>query len=214
MLMTVLGALRTAAVDRLDPRAVHVCIPDPGDGAERRAFGCPVHFGQPDMRLVFASRDLGRAPRVANRLVAREIEKLSAVLLAEVRSAASLQARMAESTRLLLATGVRPQRARVARRLGMSDRTLQRGLEREGTTFKRARDAIVREVVQALLLNPSIKIEEVARSIGFAEVGAFSKAFKRWTGCTPSAYREQIGPQTQDGGRASSAAGGPQEGEC
>lgn len=192
MLMTVLRALRLAADGPLDPRAVHFCFPDPGDDAEREAFRCPVYFRRPDMRLVFDSRALERAPRIASPLVAREVERLSASLLAELQPVTPLQRRVHQVARALLARNVRPERARVARRLGMSDRTLQRALEREGTTFKHVRNAALRESVEPLLASPAVTIEAAALRAGFTQTGAFSKAFKRWTGVTPSAYRRRL----------------------
>jgi AraC-like DNA-binding protein len=74
----------------------------------------------------------------------------------------------------------------------MSDRTLQRALEEEQTTFKQVRDAVLWEVVEALLSDPSLKIEAIALSTGFGDLAAFSKAFKRWAGCTPTEHRQRI----------------------
>jgi AraC-like DNA-binding protein len=44
-----------------------------------------------------------------------------------------------------------------------------------------------------LLSNPSLKIESIAVSVGFPDVAAFSKAFRRWKGCSPTRYRETLG---------------------
>ena len=91
-----------------------------------------------------------------------------------------------------MASGVRPHRAVVARRLGMSQRSLQRGLEAEQTTFRAVQDSVLWELVQALLSNPALKLDAVARSVGFGDQAAFSKAFRRWKGCTPARYRAQL----------------------
>ena len=104
----------------------------------------------------------------------------------------SFQASVAEVTRALLSDGLRPDCATVACRLHLSDRTLQRRLDEERTTFKAVRDAVLWEVVDALLSNPSLKVEAVALSVGFGEVAAFSKAFKRRAGCSPTQYRERL----------------------
>jgi AraC-like DNA-binding protein len=46
------------------------------------------------------------------------------------------------------------------------------------------------EAVEVLLSNPSPKIEVIALSVGFSDVAAFSKAFRRWKGCSPTRFRE------------------------
>jgi AraC-like DNA-binding protein len=47
-------------------------------------------------------------------------------------------------------------------------------------------------MVEALLSNPALKVEGVALSAGFGEVAAFSRAFKRWTGSSPTQYRRRL----------------------
>ena len=74
----------------------------------------------------------------------------------------------------------------------MSQRSLQRGLEAEGTTFRAVQESVLRELVQALLSNPALKLDAVARSVGFGDQAAFSKAFRRWTGSTPARYRAEF----------------------
>ena len=163
-----------------------------GEAAEAsRAFACPVSFGAPDDRLVFHEADLDVAPRVANPLVAEQVEKFARALSAQMVPA-RLRDRVADKVRIALATGVRADRTAVARALGMSDATLVRRLEDERTTFKTVRDAVLWEAVEALLSNPALTVEAVALSVGFADVAAFSKAFKRWAGCPPSDYRGRL----------------------
>lgn len=93
--------------------------------------------------------------------------------------------------RSLLADGRRADRAVVARLLSVSQRTLQRRLEEERTSFTAVRDAVVWEAVEALMSNRELKIESVALSVGFRQVAAFSKAFKRRAGLSPSHVRER-----------------------
>jgi AraC-like DNA-binding protein len=128
--------------------------------------------------------------RFANRSIADEIEKFAAALSTRITPRATICERVEQATRALLAAGVRADRATVAKRLGMTSRTLQRRLEDERTNFRALRDAVLWEAVEVLLSNPSLKIEAVALSVGFSDVGAFSKAFRRWKGYPPTHYRE------------------------
>src|SRR5262249_58229910 len=102
---------------------------------------------------------------------------------------ATICERAEQATRALLASGVRADSENVGRRLGMSSRTLQRKLVEEGTNFRALRDAVLWEAVELLLSNPSLKVEAIALSVGFSDVAAFSKAFRRWKGYPPTRYR-------------------------
>jgi AraC-like DNA-binding protein len=87
----------------------------------------------------------------------------------------------------------------VARRLSMSDRGLQRGLECERTTFRAVWDGVRREAAEALMANPSLSVKTIAFNAGFGDVAASSNAFKRWVGCTPTSYRERLATPAQRG---------------
>ena len=82
-----------------------------------------------------------------------------------------------------------PKLARLAQRLQMSERTLQRWLQRERTSVQALIDAARRELALHQLATSAQSIAQIAHLVGFAEVRAFHRAFKRWTGSTPAAYR-------------------------
>lgn len=82
-----------------------------------------------------------------------------------------------------------PSLASVARRLRTSSRTLQRRLEAAGTSFAAQVDQVRRERAEAFLRAPDVSIAEVSWLLGFAEQSAFTRAFRRWTGATPTAWR-------------------------
>src|SRR5262245_54716705 len=190
--MAILRMLRRAHLD-LDLREVDFRHLRPSGVEEAsRAFGAPVRFAAANNRLMFPVRELASPSRLGNRWVADQLTKLTAALAAQVTPFASLQDRVAQTARALLAAGVRPHRAVVARRLAISQRSMQRGLEAERTTFRAVRESVLRELVEALLSNPELKLDAVALSVGFGDLTAFSKAFRRWTGCTPARYRTQL----------------------
>src|SRR5262249_22336945 len=144
-------------------------------------------------RLVFGAEGIEVQSRLSNPMIAKQIEKLAEELLAQVNPDGTFAVRASAAVRTLLAHGQRADRAAVARRLHVSPRTLLRGLKAAQTTFKAVRDAVVWEVVEALLSNRALKLEAVASSVGFGDAATFSKAFKRWAGCSPTTYRERLG---------------------
>ena len=78
----------------------------------------------------------------------------------------------------------------VARAMRMTARTLSRKLEQEGTTFADELDHARRELGLAYMADSEVSLKEVAFALGFAHVESFHRAFRRWTGDTPLAYRK------------------------
>ncbi len=79
--------------------------------------------------------------------------------------------------------------AAMARRLRMSERSLQRKLADEDASFDALLDAMRRDLALRYLADPKIGIAEVAYLLGYSEPCPFHRAFKRWTGSTPSEAR-------------------------
>ena len=77
----------------------------------------------------------------------------------------------------------------VAKELAMSGRSLQRRLNAEGSSFREELDRVRSELAVRLLSEGEADVREVAYLLGFSEPSAFHRAFKRWTGTTPAAYR-------------------------
>jgi AraC-like DNA-binding protein len=78
---------------------------------------------------------------------------------------------------------------RVARNLGMSRQTLYRRLKAEGVTFEEILDAKRRSLAIRYLGLNRTSVKAAAYKLGFSDPAAFSRAFKRWTGVSPSEFR-------------------------
>lgn len=80
-----------------------------------------------------------------------------------------------------------------ARALGMSPRTLRRRLAQEGTTYRELSQSRRCEAARELLRNPELTLQGVAVELGFSDLTAFHRAFRRWSGRTPGEYRAALG---------------------
>jgi AraC-like DNA-binding protein len=83
-------------------------------------------------------------------------------------------------------------RERVAKRLNISARTLQRRLNDWGVTFEELIDEYRRDRAARLLMRADHSIREIAYSLGYSDPAHFTRAFKRWTGVSPRSYRRAI----------------------
>lgn len=77
----------------------------------------------------------------------------------------------------------------VARELGYSRQTLYRRLKAEGVTYEEVLDGLRRRLALRLLREEGLSVKETAWRLGFSDPAAFSRAFKRWTGSSPTTGR-------------------------
>ena len=88
-----------------------------------------------------------------------------------------------------------PKLARVAATLFVSERTLKRRLQEEDASFQQLVDQVRLERAQDLLRSTTMNLSQIADALGYADAANFTRAFKRWTGSSPSHYRiSQPGP--------------------
>jgi AraC-like DNA-binding protein len=182
------------------PEAVYLKHEAPGDTSAHEAyFECPVHFGSDRDALQVSTRTLGIPNRVGDASIARYFDTL---LEAEVRTldhSVPLDRRIRDRVSTALSEGV-PALSDVARDLGMSGRTLQRRLAAEDTSFQALVDEARRRLALRLLGRRSdVTLAEATFMTGFSDQSAFTRAFKRWTGRTPGAYRTAAGGRTSAG---------------
>ena len=173
---------RDATGGRFAPRAVrftHAGEPLP---IYTEVFGAPVTFGAPTDELEVETAQLDLRLASADPLTAAAIE----TRVAQLTSAPPHSAFVAK-VRAVLAEDLAaaPAPATIARRLGISPRTLRRHLEHEGLTLRATLDTVRRERADELLA-AGTPVKEVAFALGFSEPSAFSRAYKRWTGKAPN----------------------------
>ncbi len=88
---------------------------------------------------------------------------------------------------------------RVAQRLNVSARTLQRRLREGGTSYTKLVDEIRFKLACRLLDAPRTSITDVAAAVGYGDSSSFSRSFARWSGMQPKAYRRLRARQGRSG---------------
>lgn len=153
-----------------------------------RHFGCPVHFGTDRDALLVAADTLAAPNRLGDPAIAQFFDAHLETELAKFEDAAALDQRVRIQIAQALSGGV-PTVTDIAGRLGLSGRTLQRRLSDRGVSFQSLVEAARRGLAERLLHGTQYSLAEIAFLTGFSEQSAFTRAFKRWAGRTPGAYR-------------------------
>ena len=144
----------------------------------------PLRFGALHNALVFPSELLHLPVLTHDHERVADLERQAATMLkASVTS-------FAHTVRAQLAVGTHEEDvATIASRLHMTARTLARRLEAEGTSFRELREEVRRRHAEDYLRSTTTTATEIAISLGFSDVTAFARAFKRWTGVSPTQFR-------------------------
>ncbi|HEX5661858.1 MAG TPA: AraC family transcriptional regulator [Polyangiales bacterium] len=155
-----------------------------------KSFGCPVRFDATRSEIVFPRAMLDVPQPFVDETLWRLLKRRADELLVQERARELLHERVKQVLRHEVDLGsVNP--CNIARRLGVSPRSLRRRLGDEGHSLSALADQVRRELALSELSNPEIPIKRIADRVGFSEVSAFHRAFKRWTGVTPARYRAQ-----------------------
>jgi AraC-like DNA-binding protein len=194
-LAAIVAISREVASEPFRPQAVHLKHRAPLRTAGHEAFfRCPVHFGSDRDAIRVAQRTLATPNRVGDASIARFFDTLLDTEIGRLDDTVPLDRRVRDRVSTALSGGV-PALSEVARELGMSGRTLQRRLAARSTSFQALVDEARRHLALRLLRGEDdVALTEVTYMTGFSDQSAFTRAFKRWTGQTPGAYRARGGP--------------------
>ncbi len=170
--------------------AVEQRRPEPLDpGPYDRFFRCPVSFGTRFDALTFDAEVLDRRLPTANPELARHNDDLVRRYLADMREGTIVD-RVRRALAEHLSGDASP--VKLATALGMSSRSLQRRLKEHGTSYAQVLRDTRRELAASYLREQHCSITEIAFLLGFEDASAFARAFRSWTGVSPSEFRAQI----------------------
>ncbi len=151
-------------------------------------FGTQVEFSAAQNAVFFSKADLERPLPTANVELALANEQIVQRYLARI-DRSDIVIRVKTLLIRELPSGQVTEEA-IAKDLNMSQRTLQRKLREEGTTYKELLDETRRDLAAKYIQVSNVSINEITYLLGFSEPSNFSRAFKRWTGVSPSVYRQ------------------------
>jgi AraC-like DNA-binding protein len=150
-------------------------------------FGAPVFFEAATAALVFDADVLARGFVRQHDDVERLLEDAPANLLAE----RTFYTTISDQVRHIIEDCLGDPSCtseKIAAGVGMSRPTLWRRLREENTSISQIRDEVLRDAALAGLERGDQTVAELSQFLGFSEPSAFSRAFRRWTGCSPRNY--------------------------
>ena len=184
---------REATGTTLVPVTVRFAFAPPDDASEHREFfGATIEYDAPAHQLRFGEQDLARALVGADAALAGVLRRRLDKMLTQLPKPDDS---LSSQVRRELVDGLsrrEPSAGAVARALGVSERTLHRGLRAEGASFRQLLDAVRGELARAMLRNRAVGIAEIAFILGYSEPAAFHRSFRRWTGQTPLKFRNSV----------------------
>ena len=152
-----------------------------------RLLRAPLAFGAARNRLVFDRDSIERPLEGGNPELARFSDVIAQQYLTRIERD-DIQARVREAL-LRRLEGSEPSQEEIAEQLYMSARTLQRKLGDSGTTYKELLDGTRRALAFAYLSAPEHSVNEITYLLGFSSGSCFTRAFRRWSGQSPSDWR-------------------------
>ena len=195
---------------QIPAQRLEVTFPAPDNPqAWQRFFAAEIEFDAPRNRVLLASDYLSLACVDSN----AEMHQLHREFADSLLSTSVQQSALIAQTRNLIRQQLSEgdgciRREQVAAAVNLSLRTLQRKLGQLGTSFQEIYDQSRREHCLQLIQRGQYSFGEIAYRLGFANLSAFQKAFKRWMGMAPSQYRTQLRPaslQAPDNSRSEQA---------
>lgn len=172
-----------------DSTEIWVDYPEPDYYAKWQHRLPPIRFDKPTNQLRFPAAVLDRPLSLSDPLTLRStVTQLEAELS---RRTTTDDIVVRTRSAMDCTQGEFPSLALLADRFNMSQSTLKRRLQAQGVTFQEILDSSRRTCAIMLLENPSLSIDRIALTLGYADAANFTRAFKKWTGMTPAAWREK-----------------------
>lgn len=193
--LLVISIIRYFAGPDWRPLEVHLQRKTPKDASVYRELLAPMlRFEAPSNMIIFGAQTLACANPKFDRFVFEAAVELADRMVTERRTSHNLSLRVQEDVLLHMDDqGVNIDDT--ARRLGLSSRALQRGLDELNTSFQQLVGALRKRLAKELLTSTDLPIGEIAFRLGFSNQANFARAVKRWFDSNPRAIRQSVQEQ-------------------
>lgn len=193
MMASLVAFLRSVAGQDFTPVAIRFPYPATArTPALQKFFGATVHHDAGEVSAEFPTQVLDRALPGADPVLAAYLRRQVHEVVQKIDAPNAVSQECARRIAERLGAG-EPSQALIARQMGMSERTLQRRLQAEGTSFNELLEQARRTIACSYLADRKLAAYEVSFLLGYSEPATFFRAFKRWTGKTPLEYRASLG---------------------
>lgn len=183
--------MRTATKEKILPRSIEM-KQEPESKNFENFMGCRITYGGSN-HISFSISDMEKPFISRNDAMWNYFEPELARRLAEMGTDDSFAAHVRSALTELLPAGECGADS-VARKLGVSRRTLQRRLkEEDGTTFQKQLNNTRQLLAEHYLKTTAMPADQIAYLLGYAELNSFLRAFSSWTGCSVGKYRSLSG---------------------
>lgn len=180
------------------PIQIELATPPPTNtSAFQKKYQGRLRFNTPHNRISFPKPLLDRTLRgndshlyqIILRSAMQELEEFGQMESPISRLANEIAANLSEGGAVL---------PKIAARLGMSQRAIQRILEKEGTTYRKLSEEIRKSAAERYLRSTGLPMKEIAFLLGFSDLSTFSRAVKIWFGAPPRKIRERLTQENKE----------------
>jgi len=156
----------------------------------KKTFNCPLRFSQNYCQVVFKRQYLALSPKQRNPYIGSAARQYANNLLKKL-----FKRSYADKVKALITQSIGTGEAdvdHIAKQLNTSRQTLYRKLKAENVSFQELLEDVRFASAKEQLKESELSLSEIAFSLGFSDLSAFSRAFKRWSGVTPKGFRENL----------------------
>lgn len=164
------------------------CSAPKNEKAYKRLFGTPVQFKAKFTKVIFAAEFLSLPVIRTEAALTRFLKQAPGNLLIGYNSTNDL-AGLVRNTLVRMPVADWPNFEDFASQIGQSPSTLRRHLKVNGTSFRATKSDVRYALARKALIHSEISVSNLAENLGYAEPGAFFRAFRMWTGTTPAKFR-------------------------
>ena len=183
-----LAMCRANCGEEFRPASISLTHAKPADSSEfNTLFECPVYFESVENRFTLSKKLADKHLISSNPRLAQLNDQIIIETLAKLDKTHVVEQVKVEILNQLPSGKVTD--LSIAEALYMTRRSFQRKLQKEGVTFKLLLNELRSELATNYIQDSNFSLLEVAFMLGFGEYSSFSRAFKRWTGLSPSAFR-------------------------